>query len=424
MDRVRWSDPRFRRWFGWAALASVFLLVNFHRVSSAVLAETLASAFETTGAELGLLHAAFFYVYAPMQLFSGVLADRLGTRRVATVGTAVMGVGVLWFARSDSYLVGFAGRLCIGLGGGVIYIATLRYCANWFRADEFATVTGLTVSAAGVGGLLAATPLAILVGSMGWRGSLFGIGLVGIALALGVYALVRDSPTDAGLSPVPGTPSADEQTVSEVLSGARTVLASRDTWVLGLMMFFGLGINFTVMGLWGVPYIVRVYGVSVQTASLYTLVGNAGLVLGPPTLGWLSDRLEERTGLILASTFLYALAYVAIAALGQPPLWFVGVAFFLVMFLLGGILLSFTVVKERHATEHSGIATGTINGIGYFGAAVLPGVMGWALDVFWTGDTVAGNRVYSLFGYRVAFGIAAAGGLVALVCAAWIHWES
>jgi sugar phosphate permease len=419
-----WSDPRRRRWFGWAALAGVFLLVNFHRVSSAVLAETLTAAFDTTGAQLGLLHAAFFYVYAPMQLFSGVLADRLGTRRVATVGTVVMGLGVLWFSVSESYLLGFAARLLIGFGGGVVYIATLRYCANWFRADEFATATGLTVSAAGVGGLLAATPLAVVVAAAGWRPSLLGVGVVGLFLALVVYGLVRDTPEDAGLPAVEGAPRADEQTLSEVLSGAKTVLRAGDTWLMGLLLFFGLGINFTVMGLWGVPYVVRVYDVSVQTASLYTLAGNAGLVVGPPVLGWLSDRLGNRTGIILASATLYALAYSGIAALATPPLWYVGLAFFLVMFLLGGQLLAFTVVKEQHATEHSGIATGTINGMGYFGAAVLPGVMGYVLDVFWTGETVAGNRVYTLFGYRVAFGIAATGGFVALACAAVLHWRA
>jgi sugar phosphate permease len=419
-----WSDPRKRRWFGWAALASVFLLVNFHRVSSAVLAETLTAAFSTTGAQLGMLHAAFFYVYAPMQLFSGVLADRLGTRRVATVGTLVMGLGVVAFSLSETYLVGFLARLLIGFGGGVIYIATLRYCANWFRADEFATATGLTVSAAGVGGLFAATPLAIMVASTGWRTSLLGVGVLGLFLALVVYGLVRDTPEDAGLPAVEGAPRADEQSLSEVIGGAKTVLRRGDTWVMGLLLFFGLGINFTVMGLWGVPYVVRVYDVSVQTASLYTLAGNFGLVVGPPVLGWLSDRLAKRTAIIFVSAVLYAAAYGGIAAVGAPPLWYVGVAFFLAMFLLGGLLLSFTVIKERHATEHSGIATGTINGIGYFGAAVFPGVMGYVLDVFWTGETVAGNRVYTLLGYRVAFGIAAAGGVVALVCAAWLHWRT
>ncbi|MFC6728233.1 MFS transporter, partial [Natronoarchaeum mannanilyticum] len=234
-------------------------------------------------------------------------------------------------------------------------------------------------------------------------------------------ALVRDTPAAADLPPVEGAPEAAEQTLSDVLAGVRAVFARRDTWIMGWMLFFAIGMNFTVMGLWGVPYVVQAYDVSVQTASLYTLVGNAGLVVGSPILGWLSDRLKERTGLILSVAVVYFLAYASIVALGTPPLWYVGAVFFLVMFLLGGFTLSYTVIKERHVAERSGTATGTVNGMGFLGAAVLPGVMGWVLDVFWTGETVAGSRVYTLFGYRVAFGVAAASGLVALGCATWLH---
>jgi sugar phosphate permease len=423
MVRGIWHDPTRRRWIGWAALAGAFVLVNFHRVSTAVLADTLSRVFDTTGAELGLLHSAFFYVYAPMQLFAGILADRWGTRRVATVGSAVMGLGVVWFSFTDTYLVGFLARLLIGLGGGVIYIATLRYCANWFRSDEFATVTGLTLSASAVGGLLAATPLALLVAAVGWRDGLLGVGLSGFVITAAVFLLVRDRPAAAGLSPVEGTPESEsgDDSLSDVLAGVRAVFDSRDTWIMGWMLFFAAGINFTVMGLWGVPYVVQAYDVSVETASLYTLVGNAGLLFGSPILGWLSDRLEERTGIILVAAVLYFLAYSSIVALGTPPLWYVGLVFFTVMFLLGGFTLSYTVIKERHTAARSGTATGTINGMSFLGAAVLPGVMGASLDIFWTGETVAGSRVYTLFGYRVAFGIAAVSGLVALVCAAWLH---
>jgi len=423
LDRLR-TDPRRRRWIGWAALAGAFVLVNFHRVSTAVLADTLGAVFETTGAELGLLHAAFFYIYAPMQVFAGVFADRLGTRRVATVGSAVMGVGVVWFAVSATYTAGFLARALVGFGGSVVYIATLRYCANWFRTDEFATITGLTLSASAVGGLLAATPLAVLLSVVDWRSGLLGIGLVGFGLTAAVFLLVRDSPASAGLSPIEGAPRAPEQSLAAVVDGVRTVFAERFTWLLGVMLFFATGMNFTVMGLWGVPYVVQAYDVSVQTASVYTLVGNAGLVVGSPVLGWLSDRLGRRTGIILVAGALYALAYASVAALGTPPLWYVGGVFFLVMFLLGGFTLSYTVIKERHPASLSGTATGTVNAMAFFGAAVLPGVMGAALDVFWTGETVAGSRVYTLFGYRVAFAIAAASGLVALACAALLHWRT
>jgi len=72
--------------------------------------------------------------------------------------------------------------------------------------------------------------------------------------------------------------------------------------------------------------------------------------------------------------------------------------------------------------EVSGTVSGTINSVGYFGAAVVPAVMGMVLDVFWTGKIVDGTPVYSFTGYRVAFGIATVAGFAAaLACALWIH---
>lgn len=45
--------------------------------------------FDITGAEIGLLHSAFFYVYAPMQLFAGILADRSENTRDDWIGPGV-----------------------------------------------------------------------------------------------------------------------------------------------------------------------------------------------------------------------------------------------------------------------------------------------------------------------------------------------
>lgn len=410
-----------RRLLGWALLSSVFVFVNFHRVSTGVLSSSLSAAFDTTGAELGLLHASFFYIYAPLQLVAGVLVDQRGTRRVAGWGSVVMAVGAFGFALSDSYAMGLASRALIGLGGSVVYIGILRYCANWYRPDEFATMTGVTLSASAVGGLAATTPLALFVAEYDWRSAYLLVGALGVVATLGVFLAVRDTPREAGFEPVSDTVASPDLTFRQVVANARTVFRERETWVLGLMMFFAVGTNYTVMGLWGVPYLVRAYGLSVSQASLFPLAGNVGLLLGSPLVGWISDSLGTRTPVTVTTATLYAGLYAVIALLGTPPLAFVAVAFFGVMFLHGGFLLSFTIIKERHDGATSGTATGAINGMGFFGAAVLPAVMGVVLDAFWTGRTVAGSRIYTLVGYRIAFGIAAVSGLVGLCCAIWLH---
>ncbi|MFC6939298.1 MFS transporter [Salinirubellus sp. GCM10025818] len=414
--------PTRWRWVLWAALAGGFLLVNFHRVSTGVLSGPLARTFDTTGAELGFLHASFFYIYAALQLPSGLLVDRFGSRRVAAVGLLCMSAGVVGFAVSGSFLAAFLSRAVVGLGGSVLFIATLRFLANWYRPREFATMTGLTAAAAGVGGVLATTPLALAVEATGWRDSMLAAALVGFAFTLGVGVLVRDRPSDAGFDPIDGvTPPEGFPDLGTVAANTRRVLAAPSTWLLGFVLFFLLGTNFTVLGLWGVPYIVHLYDVSVPLASNYVLLGNLGLLVGGPTIGWLSDRLGRRVSLMFAAVCTFVLAYAVIFLTVTPPLAVVGLVLFAANFTAGGNLLAYAVVKERHSAAASGTVTGTVNSIGYFGAAVFPAAMGAVLDAYWTGETVAGARIYTALGYRVAFGIATLAGLLSLACLTWFY---
>jgi len=417
-----WSDPRRRRWVGWVVLAAGFALFSFHRVSTSVIADDLMRAFEATGTELGVLHSSLFYIYALLQVPAGVLADRFGTRRIATVGTLLMGAGVVAFAVSDGYALAFVSRATIGLGGSVIYISTLRYCANWYRTDEFATMTGLTSAMAGIGGMLATTPLAVSVAELGWRATLAGIGAVGLGAGVAIYAGVRDTPTDAGLPPIEGVSPPSGTTFRAAAGHARRVLADPMTWVLGVVFLAFVGTTFTVLGIWGVPYLVDRHDLTVQQASTYVLVGNIGFLVGPPAMGRLSDRLGVRAPIVAVASVLFAAGYGLLAALGRPPLLVTGAVFFGTTFVGGAGFITFTLVKNRHPAAASGSATGTVNSLGFVGVAALPVVMGWLLDSFWTGETVDGARVYTALGYRAAFAVAVAMGLVAFVGSVWYWW--
>ncbi|ELY92929.1 major facilitator superfamily protein [Natrialba hulunbeirensis JCM 10989] len=418
-----WADPLRRRWILWLTLGVVFLLVNLNRLSSAVLSEELMVSFGTTGAQLGTLHAMFFWVYAFMQIPTGILADRIGPRRTATIGGLVMNVGVVWFAFADGYLSAIAARGLVGLGGSVIFVCILRFCANWYRADEFATMSGLTFAVSGVGGVLATTPLALAVDAVGWRSSIAWLGIAGLVASVGVFLFVRDTPQSAGFDPIEGVPGQPTLTNAELRTYLSDILRDRWIWVVSIMLFCTTGLNLTLFGLWGIPYVVQLYDVSVAYASTFTLLGGVGIMIGPPAFGWLSDRLGRRVELMVAGGTGFVACFAVLAILGNPPLPIVGLAFFMAGTLLGSFLLGYAMVKDRHPSSASGLSTGTVNGAAFFGAAMLPTVMGWILDAYWTGELVGGVRVYTETGYQIAFVIATGAALVALLCSVWLYYH-
>ena len=416
-----WSSPRKRRWLLWGLLALSFLLVNVYRLSTAVIADDLMTAFGTSGAQLGTLHATFFFIYALMQVPTGLLVDFVGPRRTAAVGAAVTHIGALLFALATGYGVAFGGRFLIGLGGSVIFVSVLRFCANWYSAGEFATMNGLSFAMAGVGGVLATTPFAVLVDALGWRASVRVLAAVGLVLAVAVYLFVRDSPERAGFEPIEGVPEQPRLSAAESWDFLTDVFRDRLTWIVFVVLFSTGGVNLTLFGLWGIPYVVQMYDVSVTTASTVTLMGGIGTAIGPPAFGRLSDRTGLRTEIVLAAAALYTLVLAVIAVVGAPPLPLVGVAFFLAGTLFGAFVLTYPLIKERNPDRASGIALGTINAAAFLGAAVFPSVMGWILDSHWTGELSGGTRVYTATGYRVAFALAAVAAACSLLCALWLH---
>ena len=398
-----------RRWYIWGSLMLVYIIGCFHRVAPAVIAGDLMKTFQTTGAALGGLSSAYFYIYAFMQIPSGILSDTLGPRFTATLGALVMGLGTLIFASAQSLFVCYTGRFMVGLGASVFMISVMRTCVEWYRPDEMGFMTGMTTTISGVGGLLAATPLALLVAYVGWRASLFLIGIASILLAWNCWFAVRNRPFDCGLPPVsPRVPVESDATgsLSQIGRGLVAIFRNPFTWppFFGFLSLYSSLIAF--LGLWGIPYLTHVYGLSAERAANYMVAVTVGLILGCPIVGRLSDRILVRRRLPYAGfALLYALTWAAFCFWngGRPPLAFMYPLCFLMGFFCSGFILSMVCSKEVNPLGLSGIAMGTVNTSGFLGAAILQPLLGKVLDMNWDGVVMNGVRLYPLHAYRSAF---------------------
>jgi sugar phosphate permease len=407
------DETRKKRWLIFASLMSVFAIGYFHRVAPAVTAGDIMRTFQTTGAALAALSSAYFYIYAFMQIPSGILSDTMGPRLTVALGAAVMGAGAILFGIAPNLFFCYAGRFLIGFGVSVFMVNTMRICVEWFRPDELGRMNGLTTAVGGVGALLAATPLALLSGLLGWRLSFVGIGVVSLLLAWCCWRVIRNRPADCGLpSPWPsgsrarqvghGSPSLGPA----IWQGLKRLVRNPYTWP----PFFGFFALYSTLmafsGLWGIPFFTQVYGISTLQAADYVMTVSLGVVVGCPIVGFVSDRALARRKLPYVTC---ACAYALIWAIlcfsngGKPPLHYLYPLCFAMGFFCSAFILSIVTTKEVNDIRLAGIAMGTCNTGGFIGAALMQIVLGKTLDLGWDGALLNGVRIYPQSAYRTAF---------------------
>ena len=374
------ADRRFlatRRVVFGIALAT-YVLSFFHRTAPAAIAGELVRAFAIDGAILGTLAATYFYVYTLLQIPVGVLADTLGPRRILAAGSLIAGVGSLAFALAPSWEVAAAGRTLVGVGVAVAFIAILKVSAVWFPANRFATLNGLTMFAGNMGAVIAGAPLAWLVTEMSWRAVFVALAMLSVALGAATWLVVRDRPEQAGFAPV--NPPAAGPSSTHWMQALGRVLANPATWP-GFFVNVGIGGSYLAFaGLWAVPYLVDAHGLSRVTAAEHASVLLLGVAFGAVVVGFVSDRLRSRRGVMRACAFAYALSWLPWVLHARWPLAATLAWFFVMGLLIPGFTLTWTVAKEVNRPEHSGIATSVVNVGIFLGTGILQPLVGWVLD--------------------------------------------
>ncbi len=391
---------------GLGVAIAAYLLSFFHRVAPAAISGDLQATFAIGGAQLGTLAATYFYVYTVMQIPTGVLADTLGPRRILWWGGLIAGAGSLLFGLAPSFELAFVGRTLVGLGVSVTFIAMLKLLALGFDERRFATLTGLCMLIGNLGSILAGAPLAWATQAAGWRQVFVIVGMLSFALAFASRAWVLETP-------------AGKVDRGAWLSGLISVLKNRATWP-GFFANTGLsGAFFTFAGLWAVPYLTQMQGMSRNVASSHVSVYFIGFALGSALWGRVSDSLGKRKPVALAVSGVHVLGWCvwlwATWRDGGPlPLPATYALCGLMGLVTAGFTLSWASAKEVNPPQLSGMATSVVNVGIFLGPAILQPVVGWLMERTWDGRMEAGVRIYSATDWR--------NGMMLLTAAAAAGW--
>jgi sugar phosphate permease len=387
-------------------LIAMFFFSYFYRTSPAVIAPYLSREFSLGAERLGLLSSIFFTVFAAVQIPLGPALDFIGPRRVISILGAVGALGSLIFALAPSYDICLLGRGLTGLGMSCMYMGTLTVVANWYPPRSFATVTGIVASLGNTGALTATLPLALLAGSMGWRGSFLLFAAINFVLAILVWIMVRDRPST--LTPH-FIPPSQKFTPGQAF---RAVLGSSYFWTIAILSFFSGGSFLAIQGLWGGPFLMDVFGLTpVGAGSILSSIA-IGYIIGCPLIGMISDRVvasrKKLASIVLSIYLLTLLLFCTILQPGRSFLLFP--IYFSLGFFASGPVLFLAQLKELFPGQIVGTALTCNNFFSIGGAGILQYLMGWIIE-----RHPPVERVYPIDAYREAFFLILAGLAVSFV---------
>jgi MFS family permease len=246
----------------------------------------------------------------------GRLVDRRGARVPMALGSLLGGIGLIAAAQvRQPWQLYAAWSVVLAFSMALtLYPVTFTVITNWFTRRRGSALALLTL----LGGLASPIfiPLAgVLVERAGWRATLVLFGLVQLAVALPIHALVvRRHPEDLGLLP-DGDGSAPPESQGAG-SSLRQALALRPFWTLTVAFSIGWLAHSVILA-HQVAYLIGRGFDAVVAASLAGLLGVASLP-GRYLLNRLSERLSPQA--LLAACYAAQAAGVGLLDWAASPL--------------------------------------------------------------------------------------------------------
>jgi MFS family permease len=303
---------------GWTAMAltAVAMYGNFYVYDSiAPVAEMLSSQLGYTDAQIGTLNAIYSIPNVVLVLVGGILVDRYGIGRMATITAAICLLGALLTAATPSFYPMAAGRLLFGVGAETFSIATLAVVALWFPTRNTALAMGLTLAMGRVGSLSADLSPTWLPGvyARGWQPPLLlaaAVAATSFLAALAYWWYERRTRVAELRSTQAQEASFAWRDVLHFSPAYWTLVALCVLWYAGILAF---------RSTFSIKYFQHVFDLPLAEAGQMNSVIFLTSIFSTPLLGWLCDRTGRYSAILVIGSFLLPAAFVWLHFVGTDP---------------------------------------------------------------------------------------------------------
>lgn len=405
------------KWLPWIVCFSAalfffyeFIQMNmFNAISAALMHD-----FGLHATELGKLSAYYFYANLLFLPVAGALLDRFSTRRIILLALFLCIVGITGFSLTHSFTLACFFRFMSGIGSAFCFLSSIRLASRWFPAEKMALVTGLIVTMAMFGGMVAQTPLTFLVEKFGWRNTLLIDAGLGWLIFIIIFYCVQDMPTEKA-SGQHNAARTDSVGSVGLLKGWQLAYLNRQNLLCGIYTSLA-NLPIALLGaLWGTLFLEQTVHFSSTQSSFAPSVLFLGAIIGGPVVGWLSDKMQRRIPLMKAGAFVSLILVFFIIRLPQLLSFpVVLVLFFALGFFTSSQVLSYPLVAESNPKHLTATSVSVVSFFAIGGYAVFQPLFGWLMDSAWNGTVKNHVSIYSLSDYHHALIILPIGFFIAL----------
>jgi len=357
-----------------------------------------------TAAQKSDPYAIAIFVFALAMIPAGRLQDKIGPRRVASIGGVMVALGCILAGLAGSSYIGFVIGFGIfgGIGIGFGYAAATPAAVKWFPASQTGLIAGLVVAGFGLASVYIAPTAQVLLGAYGVSSTMIIFGVAFFIIVVSLAQFLRNPPP--GYIPVDlkadSRPTGIAAARPPVDMDWHQMIRTSTFWVFWTMYVFGAAAGLMVIGS-AASMAKASLGESAFIAVVVLSVGNAG---GRVLAGVVSDRIGRQWTLFLA--------FILQGVMVLVPLFFTdNVTVLLIALLLIGacyganLTLFPSATKDNFGLKSFGLNYGVMFTAWGVGGLILPRVAGMVKDMTGKEDIA----------FYIASGLMVCGALLVLV---------
>ncbi len=355
--------------------------------------------------QLGIVGAAFMWVYAGFGAIAGIIGDRFKRKNLIIGGLIFWSLVTIGTALSTNYFQLVLCRALEGFGEAFYFPASMSLLSDYHGKETRSKAMSFHQSSVYAGTIVGGTAAGFMGQYYGWHSSFYVFGSLGILLGIVLIGLLKEP--ERGQNELVFV---NEEKHSSFITQHSSFLKTPMFWVL-VSVFVGANFVASIFLTWMPSFLYKKFNMSLSMAGLNaTVFLQIASVLGVLSGGFLADKLiksyrggrmmTQSIGLILGVPFIFLAGW----TLSVPILILalIGFGFFKGLYDANIWASLHDVVKPKNRAT----AVGLMNSIGWFGGGFAPIAIAYASTKYGMSASISATSVlYLIFGLLLIFGI-------------------